>query len=253
MPEIVEKVPGGLKAKYAGKTHHDMGRITLSGMTARSPDGGTDTGTNTEAASEVQDGKASTDTDTTTTLTLDKLSAKIASLDQKQKQQMRFAVLGLSIFYIAASFWSLLYYQAAKPEDATGSVAETDRLAEQVREDSKNLKHMYTFQDKILRTITLYSSQGPIAASAMTQSVLDTAKTPEEADKLVAFGDQLYRDGNFAMSEQYYRKAISIFGLTVGPMSRQYMEAMQRLALVCHTLKRFEEEEEIQQYLKRLM
>jgi len=253
MPETVEKVPGGLQARYAGKTHHNMGRITLSGIKASTPNGSTDTNTSIEALSEDQAGGTRTTSDTTSVQTLDRLSAKIANFNQKQKQQMRVAVLGLSIFYIAASFWSILYYQGAKPEEASTSVEEKDRLAEQVREDSKNLKHMCTFQDKILRTISLYSSQGPIAASAMTESVLDTAKTAEDAEKLVAFGDQLYRDGNFVMCEQYYRKAISIFGSSVGPKSRQYLEAMQRLALVCHSLRRFEEEEEIQGYLKRLM
>ncbi|MBU6454897.1 MAG: tetratricopeptide repeat protein [Cyanobacteria bacterium REEB67] len=111
---------------------------------------------------------------------------------------------------------------------------------------------MSTFQDRMLRTIHLYGSSGPSAAMLMTESVLNTAKTPVDATQLLAFGDKLFRDGNVALAEQYYRKAVSILGTSLGPRDRQYLDAMQRVALVCHSLKRYDEEAEILGYLKIL-
>jgi|GEM_PF-3216658 len=248
MTEKLGKVPGGLKATFAGQSCHNMGRITLSGMASQSATDSTET--NSVVVIEDQHVKPAA-VGTITTQNLDRLSEKVSNLTQQQKRDLRMTTLGICALYIAFSVWLLLRNPDAVPEVANSS-GEVDRLAEQVRSDAKTLNHMSTFQDRMLHTIHLYGSLGPTSASSMTQSVLDTAKTPVDAEELIVFGDKLFRDGNFAMAEQYYRKAVSILGLNLGPKNRRYMDALQRLALVCHSLRRFDEEEEMLGYLKRL-
>jgi hypothetical protein len=84
------------------------------------------------------------------------------------------------------------------------------------------------------------------------QQAFAIVSTRDEAMRLMSAGDRFMQEGKPRIAEQFYRRAIAVLGSSTGSTSWEYMQALTRLAFLCHKLNRFQEEEEIVAYIRRL-
>lgn len=66
--------------------------------------------------------------------------------------------------------------------------------------------------------------------------------TEEYAEHLTLYGDTLVNVGKLRDADNLYRRALTILGRSAGPRSPKYGATLLRLANLCHSMQRYDEE-----------
>lgn len=169
----------------------------------------------------------------------------------KEKKQI---LAGLAVIAVLAYIWVLA--------GSVGHSESSKRLAQAVREEAKEVHESIQDNEAAINALSLDSllelSKVQGAAGNYAQAVITdgramaVAQTRDEAMKLVSFADQYVQSGRPEFAEPFYRRAMSVLGVSLGTNSWEYLQVLNRLAALCHGMNRLDEEDQINAYIKQL-